>query len=131
MVLAHLLGLALLLIPPVGGVLGPGVLWWFNRKSNPSVEREARKSVNFQIAFLFVFVLLLVMQLGADLVGKVIGFLGVIAAYLLMTASVAALIANVAFVAIAALKAGSGETTKYPVRYDFLKHIERLLERER
>ena len=70
------------------------------------------------------------MQLGAMAMGALVDLLGKVSSFFLLLAFFAAFIANIAFVAIAALKAGSGEPTGYPVRYDFLKHIERLLARE-
>lgn len=48
--LCHLSALAGLLLPPVGHVLGPLMVWLWKRHDYPMVDRQGRESLNFQIS---------------------------------------------------------------------------------
>jgi uncharacterized Tic20 family protein len=98
--LCHLAGLAFLLpvVPAVGSILGPLVVWLIKKEKYAFVKEQGREAVNFQIT-MFIY--------------------GVVAA-LLMFACVgfvllpAVVIVDIVFLIIAALRANEGEHYRYP-----------------
>ena len=49
-ILCHLSALALFIIPPIGQILGPLLIWLIKKNGMPSVNEEGKKSLNFQIS---------------------------------------------------------------------------------
>ena len=112
-VLAHVLGLFV-------GFLGPLIILLVS-KSKP-VKEHARNALNWQISVMIycvVSVILLFVLVGFLLLISVyIANFIVLVGFLLL---VALCIANFIFCIIAAVKAGNGETWKYPLSIPFLK----------
>jgi uncharacterized Tic20 family protein len=49
-VAAHLSGLSLYLGVPFGNILGPLLIWLFEKDASPFVEAQAREALNFQLS---------------------------------------------------------------------------------
>lgn len=47
----HLLGFLIFVIPGVGHILGPLILWLAKREGNPFVDQQGKEAVNFQVSF--------------------------------------------------------------------------------
>lgn len=65
---AHLSALLILVLPPIGGVLGPLIVWILKKDDMPFVRDQGRESLNFQIT------MLIAMAVAALLMLVVIGF---------------------------------------------------------
>lgn len=95
---AHLAALLLLVAPPIGGILGPLVIWILKKDEMPFVRQEGRESLNFQIT------VLIAMAVAGILVLVLVGFvlLPLIA------------LANIVLVVVATLQASDGKPYRYP-----------------
>jgi uncharacterized Tic20 family protein len=103
----HLGGLAALLpiLPIVGGILAPLIIWQIKKEEYPFVDEQGKEAVNFQISVLIyevVAFLLTFMCVGALLLPAVIIF-------------------NIIFLVIAAVKANDGFHYRYPLCIRFIK----------
>src|SRR5580700_2923047 len=103
--LAHLSALAGLVMPLVGIVLGPLIVWLARRDDSPFVAAHAKEALNFNISVLIGAVVCLVLTLM--FVGILLG-LALFIAWLVLTL-------------IAAIKASEGETYRYPFSLRLLK----------
>ena len=103
--LAHLSALAGLVMPLVGIVLGPLVVWLTRRDESEFVAAHAKEALNFNISVL----------------------LGALACMLLMLVFVGFLLGTALFVAwlvmmlIAAIKASEGQSYRYPFSLRLVK----------
>ncbi|RMH91155.1 DUF4870 domain-containing protein [Lysobacter pythonis] len=102
---AHLAALAGLLIPVVGNVIGPLVVWQAKKDTMPFVDDQGRESLNFQITV----VIALAVSFLLLFVG--IGF------FLLPVVGVVALV----FTVIAGIKASEGVSYRYPFTLRLIK----------
>lgn len=103
--LCHLAALCGYIIPPIGSILGPLVIWLIKKDTMPYVDQEGKKSVNFQISILMYSIV------SALLCVIIIGFF--------LLAGLA--IFNLAMVIVNAIKSSKGEETSYPLSVNFLK----------
>jgi uncharacterized Tic20 family protein len=98
-VACHLSALAGFVVPAVGHVLGPLIVWLIKRADSPEIDAHGKEALNFQIS-------MLIYNLVA----------GVLCLLLIGFALLAVLhILNVVFVILAALKAGEGQMYRYPL----------------
>ena len=100
----HLSALAGFVIP-LGNILGPLVIWLIKKKESALVDKEAKKSINFQISvtiYLIISLILIVAFIGALLAPAV----GIFSLVMIIMASV---------------KASKGEEFKYPLAIPFIK----------
>ena len=98
-VACHLSALAGFVIPGVGHILGPLLIWLIKRGDSPEIDAHGKEALNFQIS-------MLIYNLVA----------GVLCLVLIGFALLAILhILNVVFVIIAALKASEGQMYRYPL----------------
>lgn len=103
--LCHISALAIFIIPGVGNILGPLVIYLLKKDEYDFVEDQGKESLNFQITVtILLFVSGLLIVIG-------IGFL------LLAIIAVAALVYTI----IAAVRANEGEFYRYPWSIRFLK----------
>ncbi len=102
--LCHLSALAGVVVP-FGNVIGPLVVWMMKKAEYPLVDREGKKSPNFQITVAIGFLILI------PFCFILIGF------FLMPLLGLAALI----FTIIAAVKTSNGEDYNYPVSFKFVK----------
>lgn len=109
--LCHLSALAGLLIPSVGTVVGPLVVWLVKRNDHPTIDANGKESLNFQISmFIYTWALGL---LGIATTFLIIGFGILILAFI---AGVVGLVYSV----IASIKVSNGESFRYPFTIRFL-----------
>ena len=121
--LCHLLALVGCLLPLIGNVLGPLVLWLWKHKDSKLVAAEGRKSINFQILFsagISVFLLPILLVGGIPILGGLVTFFcGLVI--------IVGVIANVVCVILATLSINSEQASKYPLGMDILAIIESTL----
>jgi len=103
----HLGGLAALLpiLPVVGGVIAPLIIWQIKKDDHPFVNEQGKEAVNFQISILIyelVAGLLMLICVGAFLFAAVVIF-------------------NIVFLVIAAIKSNDGFHYHYPLCIRFIK----------
>jgi uncharacterized Tic20 family protein len=105
MVLCHLSALAGLVIPSLGHVLGPLVVWLVKKDEIPQVDVEGKESLNFQLS------MSIYMMISAALIFVLIGL------PMLLVVALADLILTV----VAAVKTSQGVLYRYPFTIRFLK----------
>jgi len=103
--ICHLMGLAGLIMPAVGNIVAPLVVWQIKKDDDPFIDEQGKEAVNFQISVSIYFimsVLLCIVCIGAFLV-------------------VAVIIIYLVFLLIAAVKANNGYHYRYPLTIRFIK----------
>jgi uncharacterized Tic20 family protein len=98
-VFCHLAGFAGLLVPGIGQVLGPLVLWLARRDRSEYVDYHGREAVNFQIS------MTLYALVAAALIWVLIGFVLLFAV----------LVMQFVLMVLASVAASHGELYRYPV----------------
>ncbi|MGA2265413.1 MAG: DUF4870 domain-containing protein [Phycisphaerae bacterium] len=104
-VICHLSALAGFVVPLVGWVLGPLVVWLIKGKEDPTINAHAKAALNFQISM---------MIYGAICLALMLVFIGMV---LLPVVGLVDLIC----VIIAAVKASNGELFQYPLSLKLIK----------
>jgi uncharacterized Tic20 family protein len=100
----HLAGFAGFFVP-LGGVIGPLVIWLSKRDDSTWVNENGKSSLNFQLSILMYMVL--VIPLCLILIGiPLLIILGIL---------------KIVFVIIASVKASKGEEFKYPLSIPFIQ----------
>lgn len=107
--LCHLMTFCAFIVPVIGAILGPLIFWLIKKDSDPVVDREGKKSINFQITVFIIVAGLMVIS--------ILPFLGFITLPLIALVSLADLI----FIIIAAVKTSNGEIYEYPFTLNLLK----------
>jgi hypothetical protein len=105
----HLAAFAGIVVPVIGCVVGPLVVWQIKKEEFPFVNHHGKEAVNFQISLLLYLVVsaILWIPLSFVCVGVVI--------------PVAISIIDLIFLLIAAVKANDGERYRYPLTIRFIK----------
>jgi len=103
--LCHIFGLGWLVIPAIGGIIGPLICWQIKKDLHPFVDRHGKEALNFQISML----------IYSAISVPLIPVCGIGIALLL-----AVVIADIIFVIIAAIKAGKGAEYRYPITIRFV-----------
>jgi uncharacterized protein len=103
--IAHLSAFVAFLVPIVGGVLGPLVVWLARRDRSPFVATQAKEALNFNLSVLIAAVLCWILVFV--LIGILLG-VGLFIAWLALTI-------------IAAIKASEGIDYRYPVSLRLVK----------
>ena len=101
----HLLGLAGIVIPCVGNIVGPLVLWQIKKDEYSFVDEQGKEAVNFQISMTIYAII------SAALTFICVGF------FLLAAVGIVDLV----FLLIAAVKANNGQSYRYPLTIRFIK----------
>ncbi len=104
----HLAGLAWLLwwiVPLIGGVIGPLIVWQLKRKEDAFIDEQGKEALNFQISMLLYCIVAGVLCFAC------IGFV------LLPIVAVA----DTLFAVIASIKAGNGQHYRYPLTIRFVR----------
>ena len=104
----HLAGLAWLLwwiVPVIGGVVGPLIVWQAKRDEYAFVDEQGKEALNFQISMLIYWIIAGFLCLGC------IGFV------LLPMVTVA----DVILAIVASIKAGNGQSYRYPLNMRLVK----------
>lgn len=102
---AHLSAFLFYLIPPIGQILGPLIIWIAKRDSSEFVEDQAREALNAQIS------ISIYAAIAGILVFVLIGFPLLFALWL----------AEVVLVIVAAIKANDGIRYRYPLIFRLVK----------
>jgi uncharacterized Tic20 family protein len=105
MMLCHLSALAGLLIPSLGHLLGPLVVWLVKKDELPQVDVEGKESLNFQIS------MTIYMLISSALIWVLIG----------IPMLVIVALTDIVLTLIAATKASQGVMYRYPLTIRFLK----------
>ncbi len=103
--LCHIAAFAGYVIPLVGGVVGPLIIWLIKKDEMPFVNDQGKESLNFQITVLIAIVICMIL------------FVVVIGVFLLPVVAVC----NIVFIIIAAIKANAGEAYRYPFALRLIK----------
>ncbi|MEM1165398.1 MAG: DUF4870 domain-containing protein [Planctomycetota bacterium] len=111
-VLAHLSGLAIFIIPYVGAVVGPLVVWLLTREKSEFLDENGKEALNFQIFALIASLVLSVVTF--------VLFITVIGIVLAIPVALAAVIAWLYFIIKAAIVANRGEVYRYPWTIRFI-----------
>ena len=93
------------LVPMIGNVIGPLVVWQLKKDLDPFVNEQGKEALNFQITFS------LAMIVCGILAWVVIGF------PLMLLVSISALVLTI----IAGIKANAGEAYRYPICWRVVK----------
>lgn len=92
------------IIIPFGNIIGPLILWSMKKEHSELVDREGKKSLNFQISmsiYLFVSAILIIIGIGILLL-------------------IALVLLNIIFVVMAVIKTLNGEDYQYPLSIKIL-----------
>ena len=101
----HLAGLCVFVVPFVGNIVGPLILWQIKKDEYPFVGEQGKEAVNFQISMTIY-----------GLISAVLSFV-CIGFFLLAAVGVVDLV----FLLIAAVKANNGQHYRYPLTIRFIK----------
>ncbi len=103
--LCHLSAFAAFVLPALGSIIGPLVVWLIKKNEYPFVDRNGKESLNWQITMMIGFLI------SAPLTCIGIGF---------FTAGALAVV-DIVFTIIAAIKANDGLDYKYPWSIKLIK----------
>jgi uncharacterized protein len=103
--LCHIAGLGGFIIPGIGCVIGPLIVWQIKKDLDPFVDQNGKEAMNFQISML--------------IYGIAAGLLCFLCVGMFLLPAVA--IVDIVFLIIAAIKTSNGETYRYPLTIRFIK----------
>ena len=112
-ILCHLSALALFIIPPIGQILGPLIIWLVKKNDMPRVDEEGKKALNFQASmtiYMFVAFMLCFVAIGIPIL-----------ILLLMPLAILLLLANITLVIIASIQTSNKEKFQYPCTIRFIR----------
>ena len=101
----HLAGLAGFLMPVVGNIVAPLIVWQVKKEDYPFVDEQGKEAVNFQISMSLYGLITIPL------------FLICVGPFLLAAVSIVDLV----FLLIAAVKANNGKSYRYPLTIRFIK----------
>jgi uncharacterized Tic20 family protein len=106
---SHLAALAGIVVPVIGCIIAPLVVWQIKKDEFPFVDEQGKEAVNFQISILLYLLVsaILWVPLSFVCIGALIPF--------------AISIVDLIFMLIAAVKANEGEHYRYPLTIRFIK----------
>lgn len=95
---AHLAGFGGIIVPAVGSILGPLIIWLLKKDQYPFVDDQGKEALNYQITML--------------IYGVASGLLWAICIGIFVTLALA--IVDIVFIIIATIKANEGTRYRYP-----------------
>ncbi len=107
--ICHLAGLAGIIVPVVGCIIGPLIVWQIKKEEFPFVDEQGKEAVNFQISMSLYLLISAVIWIPLSFV-----CIGVFI-------PVAISIVDLIFLLIAAVKANDGHHYRYPLTIRFIK----------
>ncbi len=107
--ICHLSALAGLVVPVIGCIIGPLIVWQIKKEEFPFVDEQGKEAVNFQISMLLYLLISAVIWIPLSFV-----CIGVLI-------PVAIIIVDLVFLLIAAVKANDGYHYRYPLTIRFIK----------
>lgn len=114
----HLAGLAGLVFPSIGQIVGPLVPWLLKREQSPQVDAHGKEALNFQISVTIYGLVLAALGFISTLLMVVV--IGVVLLPLVGLASLALFVGWLVFTIIGAVKANEGVLYRYPFTIRFL-----------
>jgi uncharacterized Tic20 family protein len=106
----HLAGLAGYVMPVVGNVVGPLILWQIKKDEYEFVDKQGKEALNFQISMSLYIV-----------IGSALCVITCIGAVLIPVVGVVVGIIDLVFLLIAAVRANNGQSYRYPLAIRFVK----------
>ena len=106
----HLGGLAGLIMPVVGNIVAPLIIWQIKKDDDALVDEQGKEAVNFQISLSLY-----------GIIGSVACLITCVGAILMPFLIGAVYIIDLVFLLIAAVKANNGEHYRYPLTIRFIK----------
>jgi len=103
--LCHLGGLGVYIVPTIGHLLAPLIIWLIKKDESPFVDDQGKEALNFQISITIYALVALLLTL------IVVGFI------LLLVIGIFDLIMMI----VAAVKSNDGERYRYPLCIRFIK----------
>lgn len=103
--LCHLSALAAVVLPTLGQIIGPLVIWLIKRNESPFIDQQGKAALNFQISitiYLCIAGLLCLVVIGFVLFPLIVIF-------------------DLVMIIKASVKASDGESFQYPLTIKFLK----------
>ncbi|MFB0555314.1 MAG: DUF4870 domain-containing protein [Phycisphaerae bacterium] len=107
--ICHLSALAGLIVPVVGCIIGPLIVWQIKKEEFPFVDEQGKEAVNFQISMSLYLLISAILWIPLSFV-----CIGV-----LIPAAIG--IVDLVFLLIAAVKANDGYHYRYPLTIRFIK----------
>jgi len=108
-VFLHLSALGFFVLPALGHILGPLIIWLVKKPESPAIDAAGRNVLNFQISWtIWIFV------------SGVVGFAGSCLFLVPILIPIGFWIAWLVFVIIGAVKASNGETYQFPLTIKLL-----------
>jgi len=107
--ICHLSALAGLVVPVIGCIIGPLIVWQIKKEEFPFVDEQGKEAVNFQISMTLYLLISAILWIPLSFV--CIGIL----------IPVAIGIVDLVFLLIAAVKANDGYHYRYPLTIRFIK----------
>ena len=101
----HLAGLCAFILPGIGNIIGPLIIWQLKKEEHPFVDTNGKEALNFQISvtiYELATIPLMFICVGVPLLFAVA-------------------IGSIVFLLIAAVKANNGEEYRYPLTIRFVK----------
>ena len=107
-VVLHLSAFAGIVIPSLGHIIGPLIIWLVKKPESAAIDAAGRNVMNFQISWtIWMFVSIIVAFAGSCLVVPIVAPFGLFIAWVI-------------FVIIGAVKASNGETYQFPLTIKML-----------
>jgi uncharacterized Tic20 family protein len=103
--LCHIAGLGGFIIPGIGSVIGPLIVWQIKKDLGPFVDQNGKEALNFQISMLICGVIAFLLSFVC------------IGMFLLPVVA----IVDIVFLIIAAIKTSKGEAYRYPLSIRLIK----------
>ncbi len=103
--ICHLAGLAGMIIPAVGNIVGPLIIWQIKKDEYPFVDEQGKEAVNFQISM--------------TIYGLISAVLIFVCVGIFLLAAVG--VVDLVFLLVAAVKANNGQSYRYPLTIRFIK----------
>jgi len=101
---AHLAAFFGYVVPVIGRVLGPVIIWLIKKEEYPFVDQQGREAINFNLSML-IYALILAPTLCIGIGIVILPLLG---------------LAHIILIILAAVKSNSGTPYRYPVTIRFL-----------
>ncbi|MHB1456332.1 MAG: DUF4870 domain-containing protein [Armatimonadota bacterium] len=114
----HLAGLAVLLIPATGNIIGPLIIWLIKKDEFPFVNSEGKESLNFQISITLYSVIFAILKLVGV---RYIVIFAIYASVIFNIFIVSTYVFVIVEIILAAIKTNHGIPYKYPLTIRFIK----------
>jgi len=110
------------MIFPLGNIIGPMIVWLVKKDQSEFVDEHGKESLNFQITYTIIILILLGLGAGFAISSGFQGFEGGIAISIIFFITIIIFYALFALVLviIAAVKASKGEMFRYPMSIRFI-----------